>query len=58
MLPRNKLDIGWSDLLFGIRRCFWPKSREVVQRAVEDYWSPNSDSIACLSVRSGFDLLL
>jgi perosamine synthetase len=58
MLPRNKLDIGWSDLLFGIARCFQPGNRAVVQKRVEEFWSPDGDAVACLSVRTAFDLLL
>jgi perosamine synthetase len=58
MLPRNKLDIGWSDLLFGISCCLHPGDRAVVQRRVEELWSPDGDAVACLSVRSAFDLLL
>ena len=49
MIPRKRLDIGWSDLLFGLRCCLWPGDRA----------QPSEDgALACLSVRSGFDALL
>jgi perosamine synthetase len=56
MLPRNRIDIGWSDLLYAAVHCFQPGSRERVRERVERSWS--EDSVACLSVRSGFDSLL
>jgi perosamine synthetase len=56
MIPRKKLDIGWRDLLFGLRCCLRPAEREQIQRQIEEYWSPGR-SATCLSVRSGFDLL-
>lgn len=58
MIPRNRLDIGWADLLAGGFCCGWPGRRTPMQRRVEALWSPQADSIACLSVRSGFDLAL
>jgi perosamine synthetase len=56
MLPRKKLDIGWSDLFFGIGCCLLPISHAAARRRVEEAWA--SESIVCLSVRSGLDLLL
>lgn len=53
MIPRKKLDIGWSHCLYGMARCFWPGNRAAAQRRLEELWAPNS--LACLSVRSGFD---
>jgi len=58
MIPRKRLDIGWSDILFGISRCFWPGSREGVQKRIGDFWSSSSDTVVCLAERSGFDLIL
>jgi perosamine synthetase len=58
MIPRKRLDIGWSDLLFGISRCLWPGDRERAHHRLERLWSPEGSGLACLSVRSGFDALL
>ncbi len=58
MIPRKRLDIGLSDILFGIGRCFWPGSREKVQQRIGTFWSSSSDTVVCLAERSGFDLIL
>lgn len=57
MLPRKKLDIGWSDLFVAAMRCCWPGHAEVVQQHLQRDWA-NGSSLACLSVRTGFDLVL
>jgi len=51
VIARKRLDIGWRDLAFGIRSCFWPKAEDV-----DGFYS--EESLECLSVRSGFDLFL
>ncbi len=57
MWVRKRVDIGWSDLAAASRiaRC-----RAAARRAaeLERLWSSGGDAIACLSVRSGFDLWL
>jgi perosamine synthetase len=58
VIPRGKIDIGWSDLLHGLAACLGPANREEEERRVEALWSPRGDALVCLSVRSGFDLLL
>src|SRR5262245_28770618 len=58
MIPRGRLDIGWSDLAAGALACGRPGDREALQRRVEALWSAQPDALACLSVRSGLDLLL
>lgn len=59
MWIRLRLDIGWRDLgraLFAHNR---RGDRAVVQANLEANWSrKQGDALACLSVRSGFDLLL
>jgi perosamine synthetase len=55
---RKRLDIGWSDLLFGAGRVCVPPDRTSVSRRVESLWPAVGNTLACLSVRSGFDLLL
>lgn len=58
MIPRKRLDIGWSDLLFGMIRCLVPGDRTAVRERIERAWSPEGAALASLSVRSGFDALL
>ncbi len=58
MIPRGHLDIGWSDLLYAFASCLRPGDRAAAERRVELVWSDEGDALACLSVRSGFDLLL
>lgn len=58
MIPRTRFDIGWRDLLYGFRQIAWPGDRLAAQRAVEEFWSPDDDCLACLSLRSGFDAAL
>jgi dTDP-4-amino-4,6-dideoxygalactose transaminase len=58
MIVRKKLDIGWADVAFGAGACLLPGDARAMQRRLEECWSPVGDAIACLSVRSGFDLLL
>jgi dTDP-4-amino-4,6-dideoxygalactose transaminase len=58
MIPRNRLDIGWVDLLAGIGYCCWPGRRAPLQRQIAAHWSSPDNTLVCLSVRSGFDLAL
>lgn len=58
MWARKRLDLGWSDLAFGARKCLTVDDRPTLLRQVETTWSKEPDAFACLSVRSGFDLLL
>jgi len=58
MWVRKRFDITWSDLGFGILNTWLPRRRAAIQRRVEQIWSRCDDTLACLSVRSGFDLLL
>jgi dTDP-4-amino-4,6-dideoxygalactose transaminase len=58
MWVRKRLDIGWSDLVLGLLACFRPGGGAAVRRELEDGWSPRGHALACLSVRSGFDLFL
>jgi len=53
MRPRKLFDIGWLDLAYGLLQCLWPRE----EHAVQDQWT-TKHTIPCLSVRSGFDLLL
>jgi perosamine synthetase len=57
MIPRNKLDIGWSDIAFGLAHCVLPAQTNAQQK-LEQRWSSDGNGLAMLSVRSGFDALL
>ena len=61
MIPRKRLDIGWSDLLYGMRCCLGAGDPARVRERIERAWSSEGTEgagLACLSVRSGFDALL
>ena len=56
MWARRRIDIGWGDLLFALVRCCWAgRSRRDL---IEGRWAGDTPTLACLSVRTGFDLLL
>ena len=56
MWVRRRLDIQWSDLAFGFWRCAFPGENR--RAAIELTWSGDAHALACLSVRTGFDLCL
>ena len=58
MIPRGRIDIGWGDLAAAAVGGLTPGSRHAAAARVEELWSPGGDAFACLSVRSGLDLLL
>ena len=58
MLPRGNLDIGWSDLGFGLAACLRPGSWDDARRRAESAWPADRGALCALSVRSGFDTLL
>jgi dTDP-4-amino-4,6-dideoxygalactose transaminase len=58
MIPRKRLDIGWTDLLRGIGFCLGSTDLEKAERTLQGAWPGGDASLACLSVRSGFDALL
>lgn len=51
MIPRKKIDIGWSDLSYGLMASFSRKKLTTLNLS-------SNHSLATLSVRSGFDLIL
>jgi perosamine synthetase len=57
MWVRKRLDIRWSELASALRDCLLCWERESRAEDLEDLWSAG-DALACLSVRSGFDLWL
>ena len=58
MWSRVRLDIGWHDLLAGWIGSLWHRDRDVYRRNLESIIRhPGAGIMACLSVRSGLDLL-
>jgi perosamine synthetase len=57
MIPRKRIDIHWRDLLRGILFCGAPDAGDRARAQIESTWDTRN-SLACLSVRSGFDALL
>ena len=57
MWSRKRIDIGWRDLWFAARNSLGRGDRDTAQSTAEQAWSTENDTLACLSVRSGFDLL-
>jgi len=58
MWSRKRLDIGWTDLLYAAMRSCLAVDDEKAARRVERLWPEPRHMLACLSVRSAFDLLL
>jgi dTDP-4-amino-4,6-dideoxygalactose transaminase len=58
MWARKRIDIGWRDLLAATGYALFPGSRAAAQQSAEHIWPGTDDVIACLSVRSGLDLML
>jgi perosamine synthetase len=58
MWPRKQLDIGWSDLAFGLSRVFAPSERPTAAAVVGAGWIPSDEAFVSLSVRTGWDLFL
>ena len=57
-VARKRLDIGPRDLLQGLRCCLRTPDRVEVEARLAAAWSPPEAVVACLSARSGVDLLL
>lgn len=58
MWVRKRLEIGWSDLICGVASCLRPARRAPMAARIEACWSTANDAFCCLSVRTGWDLLL
>src|SRR3954447_7447796 len=58
MWPRKQLDIGWTDLAFGLIQVVAPARRPSVGEVIGSDWIPADEAVLSLSVRSGLDLLL
>lgn len=58
MWPRKQLDIGWTDLAYGLGQLVGRWTPPEPAAVVGDDWLPPQEVILSLSVRSGLDLLL
>jgi dTDP-4-amino-4,6-dideoxygalactose transaminase len=58
MWARKRIDIGWRDLLAALGYALTSFSRLAAQREVEHAWPAEANMLACLTERTGFDLLL
>ncbi len=58
MWPCKRLDLAWSDWRFALRRCLAPPDWRQAAEAVERAWGSERGVLACLNVRSAFDLYL
>jgi dTDP-4-amino-4,6-dideoxygalactose transaminase len=58
MILRARLDLSSADFAHGALACVLPASREDLEGAIRGAFTPPQDAFVCLSVRSGFDLLL
>ena len=56
MYPAHRLDISFGDLAFALGACARERNADASAARLERTWSAHA--IACLSVRSAFDLLL
>ncbi len=57
MWPRKRFDIRLRDILAGITYSVRPMDAKAARDRLERLWSASGEALACLSVRSGFDLL-
>ena len=58
MWVRKQIDIRWRDLTYGFAHCLLPGSSKHAQSQLEQQWAGGDQSLACLSVRTGWDLFL
>ena len=58
MWPCKEIDLDWADWVFAVGACLSPPPVQDVSARVERLWSAQDDSLACLTVRSAFDLYL
>jgi perosamine synthetase len=57
MIPRGRPDISWAELAYALARCLLPDAPARAQARAEAAWR-EGETLACLSVRGGFDLAL
>lgn len=55
---RLALDFSWRDLAYALTACARRPDAARAAASLESSWAPQGDGLACLSVRSAFDLYL
>lgn len=55
---RKRLDLSLADVAYGLTACLRPPPPAAVTARLAAAWDPSESVVACLSARSGFDLLL
>lgn len=58
MILRARLDLGWRDFAFAAFSCLRPHSRAELEDRIRHATALPDEAFICLSVRSGFDILL
>jgi dTDP-4-amino-4,6-dideoxygalactose transaminase len=58
MWARKRIDIDWLDLLSAVVNCFLNSSRIAASGLAEAAWETDDRALPCLSVRTGFDMVL
>lgn len=58
MWPCKDIDLAWPDWAFAVGACLSPSPIRQASERVERLWSSQSEALACLTVRSAFDLYL
>ncbi len=58
MWVAKRFDLGWADLAAAFGHCLRADDALAASAEVEALWSDRGDALACLSVRSAFDLYL
>ncbi|MBS3099453.1 aminotransferase class V-fold PLP-dependent enzyme [Candidatus Pacearchaeota archaeon] len=56
--PRKALDIDWKDLFFSFKSCLYHPHYKKIENSLNKIWAGEKHTFPCLSVRTGFDLLL
>lgn len=58
MILRARLDLSWPDLAYAALSCVLPARRDALEERIRGAFPEPDHALVCLSVRSGFDLLL
>uniref|UniRef100_K3WUU4 DegT/DnrJ/EryC1/StrS aminotransferase family protein n=1 Tax=Globisporangium ultimum (strain ATCC 200006 / CBS 805.95 / DAOM BR144) TaxID=431595 RepID=K3WUU4_GLOUD len=60
IFPRKRLDVTYKDVAAGLQSCLRLREsqREEVEAKLTHHWDPTGHTMATLSIRTGFDLLL
>ncbi len=58
MWSRMRLDIGWTDLFYGMVHCLIPINTKKIETQIYLQWSKTKNPHIFFSIRTGFALLL